>query len=105
MNQKLLTDRWDSIRSDLRNTWKDLSPQELEETQGRFPSLVSLFQERYGYSEIDARNTLNRYLSQYEKTMADKVGPTNTPNNKAITEKEEEHKVMPTDIPHTQRPF
>jgi uncharacterized protein YjbJ (UPF0337 family) len=62
MNRDILEGKWKQIRGEIKETWGELTDDELDQIGGRYDKLVGKLQERYGYSREEAEEELDRFL-------------------------------------------
>lgn len=66
MNKDLFHGRWKQISGMVKQTWGNLSEQELMEVDGRIDRLEGLLQEKYGYARDEVKRRLNRLLKDLD---------------------------------------
>lgn len=49
MNKDALEGKWKQIRGHVKETWGDLTDDELDQIAGHYDQLVGVLQEKYGY--------------------------------------------------------
>jgi uncharacterized protein YjbJ (UPF0337 family) len=62
MNRDILEGKWKQFRGEIKETWGELTDDELDQIGGRYDKLVGKLQERYGYSREEAEEELDRFL-------------------------------------------
>jgi len=66
MNRDILEGMWKQLRGKVRETWGDLTDDELEEIAGKRDKLAGKLQERYGYTRAEAEQEIDRFLEDSE---------------------------------------
>jgi uncharacterized protein YjbJ (UPF0337 family) len=69
MNSDVLEGMWKQVRGKVRETWGDLTDDELEEIAGKRDKLSGKLQERYGYSRMEAEAEIDRFLKETESNL------------------------------------
>lgn len=54
MNTDIAEGKWTQVKGKLRESWGDLTDDEIEQTKGNTQQLVGLLQERYGLAKDQA---------------------------------------------------
>ena len=62
MNRDVLEGKWKQLRGAIKETWGDLTDDELDQISGRYDKFVGKLQERYGYTREEAENELDEFL-------------------------------------------
>jgi uncharacterized protein YjbJ (UPF0337 family) len=72
MNSGELESKWQKLKGEIRSQWGKLTDDDLERIAGNKDKLIGVVQERYGYVWDEARQTVDRYLDDYNglKTQA-----------------------------------
>lgn len=55
---------WLQIRSSLRDKWRDLSQEDIDQINGNYDLLISKLQQRYGYSREQAEEYAQNWISE-----------------------------------------
>ena len=66
MNQDILAGQWQQIRGQVRQWWGKLTDKDVERIAGQQDKLVSLLQEKYGYTRERAEEEINRRLREFD---------------------------------------
>ena len=70
MNEDMVMGKWKQLKGKLKETWGELTDDEIEKLDGQKDSLIGTLQERYGMSKDEASrqatNWWNRYVSPPE---------------------------------------
>jgi uncharacterized protein YjbJ (UPF0337 family) len=81
-----LTGQWEQLRSQLRSWWDRLTEADVVQIGGQKDRLISLVQQRYGYTREHAQQEVDRRLQEYgEKTAGVAATVTSTAQNVAST--------------------
>jgi uncharacterized protein YjbJ (UPF0337 family) len=60
MNKDILAGKWNQMKGRIKETWGDLTDDDLDRIEGQQDRLVGLIQERYGYSKERAEQEVDR---------------------------------------------
>ena len=64
----VLVGSWNELREPIKGWWwSKLTDDDLDRINGKYDSLVSVLQKKYGYSSQDAREQINQRLAEFEK--------------------------------------
>jgi len=66
MNKDILEGKWKQIRGDVRETWGELTDDELDQIAGKRDKLAGTLQEKYGWSRDEAERQIDDFLRKYE---------------------------------------
>ncbi|HXV82249.1 MAG TPA: CsbD family protein [Candidatus Binatia bacterium] len=66
MNSNELTGQWQKLKGEIRSRWGKLTDDDIERIAGNKDRLIGALQERYGYVWDEARQTVDRYLEDYD---------------------------------------
>lgn len=66
MNSDIFQGRWKQIRGEARDTWGDLTDDELEQINGNLEKLVGKLQEKYGYTREKAQKEAENFRLKME---------------------------------------
>ena len=69
MTDDILSGMWKQIKGNLKETWGDLTDDDLLEIEGRRDRLAGKLQERYGYSKMEAEAEIDEFLRETEAKM------------------------------------
>lgn len=64
MNEDILKGKWKQFRGQVKETWGELTDDELDEIEGRRDKLVGKLQEKYGYTRAQAESELDRFMRE-----------------------------------------
>jgi 4a-hydroxytetrahydrobiopterin dehydratase len=59
--------RWDAMRAQTLQWWRDLTGNDLPNIQGDRERLIQLLQDKYDYSEAEANDELGRRINDYQR--------------------------------------
>jgi uncharacterized protein YjbJ (UPF0337 family) len=66
MTSDILEGKWKQIRGKVKETWGDLTDDELDQISGRRDRLVGKLQEKYGHSRMEAEQEVDRFLTDLD---------------------------------------
>ena len=69
MTDDILSGMWKQLKGNLKETWGDLTDDDLLEIEGRRDRLAGKLQERYGYSKMEAEAEIDEFLRETEAKM------------------------------------
>ncbi len=61
----VLKGQWKQMRGQVKNWWGKLTDNDLERIQGNRDKLVGALQERYGYTQLQAEQEVDRRMAEY----------------------------------------
>lgn len=69
MNKDILEGKWRQLRGRIRETWGDLTDDEIDQINGKIDVLRGMLQEKYGYTYEEAEEKINTFLEdvKYER--------------------------------------
>ena len=62
MNEDILEGKWKQLRGQVKETWGELTDDEIDEINGRRDKLVGKLQEKYGYAREEAEDEVDDFL-------------------------------------------
>ncbi|HLF75331.1 MAG TPA: CsbD family protein [Anaerolineales bacterium] len=68
MNTDVLEGKWKQLRGEIRETWGELTDDELDQIAGKRDKLAGILQEKYGWSREEADRQIDDFLRRYEVT-------------------------------------
>ena len=71
MNTDILEGKWKQLRGEIRETWGELTDDELDQIAGKRDKLAGRLQEKYGWSKDEAERQIDDFLRNYE--ISDRV--------------------------------
>jgi uncharacterized protein YjbJ (UPF0337 family) len=83
MNKDLLQTQWADIRETLRDTFSNLTDEDIRQINGRYDKLVTKLQERYGYTREEAEERLGDLNFDRFATSRSRVVRGETPRREA----------------------
>lgn len=66
MNRDILEGKWKQVRGKVKETWGDLTDDELDQVSGRYDVLVGKLQAKYGYSRQEAEKEIDDFLNEID---------------------------------------
>jgi uncharacterized protein YjbJ (UPF0337 family) len=66
MNTDILEGKWKQLRGEIRETWGELTDDELDQIAGKRDKLAGRLQEKYGWSKDEAERQIDDFLRNYE---------------------------------------
>jgi uncharacterized protein YjbJ (UPF0337 family) len=66
MNEDILKGKWMQLRGDIRQTWGELTDDDLDRIAGAREKLAGVLQERYGWSRDEADRRINDFYRDVE---------------------------------------
>lgn len=66
MNENILEGKWKQLRGYLRERWGEITDDELDQIAGKRDRLAGLLQERYGYTQMEAEQQIDDFVSEWE---------------------------------------
>lgn len=75
MNKSTLKGNWNQLKGSIKQTWGDLTDDDLAHIDGSFDKLVGKIQERYGHIKDEVETQVNEWLhkSHHEDKRVDDV--------------------------------
>ena len=73
MNTDILEGKWKQLRGEIRETWGELTDDELDQIAGKRDKLAGRLQEKYGWSKDEAERQIDDFLRKYEVPDTDRV--------------------------------
>jgi uncharacterized protein YjbJ (UPF0337 family) len=64
MNDDILEGKWRQLRGKIRQTWGELTDDEMDRISGRRDKLVGVLQEKYGWSRYETEQRIDDFLSR-----------------------------------------
>lgn len=58
MNVDIFAGKWKQLRGRVKQTWGDLTDEELDKIEGSYDRFVGLLQEKYGYTRAEAESRI-----------------------------------------------
>jgi len=62
MNKDILEGNWKQLKGKVKETWGELTDDELDQIDGRRERLAGRLQELYGYSRQEAEDAIDEFL-------------------------------------------
>lgn len=73
MYSDTFTGRWDQLRDDVKRKWNKLTDDDLDQIKGDMERLVSLIEEKYGYTRDQAQQDVTRFMDSHDNRMTQMV--------------------------------
>jgi uncharacterized protein YjbJ (UPF0337 family) len=70
MDKDILKGQWNQIKGQIPVWWGRLTDDDVERIAGQWDKLVSLLQEKYGYTRTYAEEEINSRLREYEAQLS-----------------------------------
>jgi uncharacterized protein YjbJ (UPF0337 family) len=64
MNEDILEGKWKQLRGQVKETWGELTDDEVDEINGKRDKLVGKLQEKYGYAREEAEDEVDDFLDR-----------------------------------------
>ena len=71
MNRDILEGKWKQLRGEIRETWGELTDDEIDQIAGKRDKLAGTLQEKYGWSRNEAERHIDEFLMRYD--VSDRV--------------------------------
>jgi uncharacterized protein YjbJ (UPF0337 family) len=62
MNRDILKGKWYQLRGRIRETWGELTDDEIDQINGKIEILRGSLQEKYGFTREEAEEEINKFL-------------------------------------------
>ncbi|MFZ2357959.1 MAG: CsbD family protein [Anaerolineae bacterium] len=69
MNSSVLEGQWKQLRGKIKETWGELTDDDLDRASGKYDQMVGVLQERYGYSKADAEREFSSFLDDLKEAV------------------------------------
>lgn len=66
MNRDILSGKWKQLKGGIKDTWGELTDDEIDQISGKRDKLVGKIQEKYGYSREKAEAEVDNFLTQID---------------------------------------
>lgn len=64
MNKDTFKGKWKQLTGELKNTWGDLTDDEIKKMEGDYDKTIGLIQEKYGIAKEEATDSINQLLKK-----------------------------------------
>lgn len=64
MNEDILEGKWKQLRGQVKETWGEITDDEIDEINGKRDKLVGKLQEKYGYAREEAEDEVDDFLDR-----------------------------------------
>lgn len=61
MNKNIAAGKWEQLKGSLRQTWGELTDDDITQAQGSAQKLAGILQEKYGYAQEDAQKQVDLF--------------------------------------------
>ncbi len=62
MNRDIFAGKWKQFRGRVKQTWGDLTDDELDRIDGSYDRFVGVLQEKYGYGRAEAESKIDEHF-------------------------------------------
>jgi uncharacterized protein YjbJ (UPF0337 family) len=69
MNKDILAGMWKQVRGQIKETWGELTDDELDQIAGKRDQLAGKLQEKYGYTRMEADAEIDEFLRRTESDL------------------------------------
>jgi uncharacterized protein YjbJ (UPF0337 family) len=69
VNSDILSGMWKQVRGEIRQTWGELTDDEIDQIAGKRDKLVGKLQEKYGYSKMEAEAEIDEFLESVQARL------------------------------------
>lgn len=66
MNKDILKGKWKQLRGEIKETWGELTDDEIDQIEGNADKLVGKLQEKYGYTREEAEEEIEDFVDRTE---------------------------------------
>lgn len=63
----VLVGSWNQLREPIKGWWNKLTDDDLDSINGKYDILVSVLQQKYGYSPQQAKEQVDQRLAEFER--------------------------------------
>ena len=67
MNSDILKGNWKEMKGKIKETWGDLTDDEIKKVDGNYESLVGTIQKKYGETKERAEESINSFLKKMKE--------------------------------------
>ena len=64
MNQDIFEGKWKQLRGTIKETWGEITDDELDQISGKRDKLIGKLQEKYGYSKMEAEKEIDLFIER-----------------------------------------
>ena len=64
MNEDIFKGKWNQIKGGIKQTWGDLTDNDIAQIEGSYDRLVGTLQERYGWAREKAEREVEDYFTR-----------------------------------------
>lgn len=73
MNKDILGGMWKQVKGRVKESWGELTDDEIEQIEGKRDVLAGKLQEKYGYSKMEAESEIDSFLREAEADLKRKL--------------------------------
>lgn len=73
MNRDILAGMWKQVKGRIKESWGELTDDEIEQIEGKRDKLAGKLQEKYGYSKMEAESEIDSFLREAEADLKDSL--------------------------------
>lgn len=73
MNKDILGGIWKQVKGRVKESWGELTDDEIEQIEGKRDKLAGKLQEKYGYSKMEAESEIDSFLREAEANLKDSL--------------------------------
>ena len=66
LNQEQINGKWDEIKGGVRNLWRDVTDEELDQVKGNIQSVSGIVQQRYSESKESIKKKLDTLMDSFD---------------------------------------
>jgi uncharacterized protein YjbJ (UPF0337 family) len=70
MDNDVLQGKWKQLKGSVKETWGELTDDDLNQIEGKRDKLIGKLQEKYGYSKMEAERQVDRFLDDSEHRIS-----------------------------------
>ncbi len=63
----ILVGSWNQLRGPIKTWWSKITDADLDHINGNYDRLVSVLQDKYGYSPQEAKQQIDQRLAEFER--------------------------------------
>lgn len=73
MNKDILSGMWKQVKGRVKESWGELTDDEIDQIEGKRDVLAGKLQEKYGYSKMEAESEIDSFLREAEADLKRKL--------------------------------
>lgn len=67
MNTDIFQGKWEEVKGKLKQTWANLTDDDLKAIEGKHQEIYGKLQKHYGYSKDEAEKAIKKFQSEYKE--------------------------------------